>query len=172
VSLQWGAFALSTGSAGDVTVFSPDGTVLRGKSGTTANSFDDVVRLPLTGTHAILVEQRTTATGSTTLTKIYNVPADPVVATTIGGSAVTVTTTVPGQNGTISFPGTASQRISLQWGAFGGGNLDITIRNPDGTILRGRAAPPPAPSDVLTLPATGSCTIEPTTATTRSARPR
>src|SRR5438093_7551519 len=75
--------------------------------------FMDVKTLPTTGTYTIVVDNYTTTTGSITLT-LYNVPADFTGTITPGGASVTVTTTTPGQNGQLTFAGTAGQRISLQ----------------------------------------------------------
>lgn len=88
--------------------------------------------LEQTGTYSILVDPTASATGTTTLT-LYNVPADISGTITAGGSAVTVTTTVPGQNGSLTFTGTAGHRMALNVGAGPLGT--VSLRQPDGTAL-------------------------------------
>ncbi len=163
VSWQWGTFSLSPNTAPDITISKPDGSVLRAKDQTGQNEFYDVLTLPATGTYTILVDHRTTVTGTVTLTVIYDVPADVTEAATIGGPAVSVTTTTPGQNATITFAGTANQRVSWQWGTFTlspNTAPDITIKKPDGSVLRAKDQTGQNEFyDVLTLPATGTYTI-------------
>ncbi len=74
----------------------PDGSTLV-SSTVTGNAFFDTQVLPVAGTYTILVDPWDTSTGSVTLT-LYDVPADATSTATVGGSAVTMTTTVPGQN--------------------------------------------------------------------------
>jgi hypothetical protein len=131
----------------------------------TPGGFIDVKTLGATGQYTILVDPQETDIGSLTLT-LYDVPADPTSSITPGGSAVTVTTTVPGQNATSTFNGTTGQRISLQLTNVTIGtsvccSVRVSIRNPDGTNL---VAPtfvgtPGGFIDVKTLAATGQYTI-------------
>ncbi len=88
--------------------------------------------LSLAGTYAILVDPTGSATGTTTLT-LYNVPADYSNTITAGGSAVTVTTTVPGQNGAVTFTGTSGHRMAANVGSGPLGT--VSMRAPNGTSL-------------------------------------
>src|SRR5438093_921642 len=122
--------------------------------------FMDVKTLPTAGNYTIVVDNYVATTGSITLT-LYNVPADFTGTITPGGASVTVTTTTPGQNGQLTFAGTAGQRISLQ-GTTGtyGNNAGVSILKPDNSVL----APltwmgPGGFIDVKTLPTTGTYTI-------------
>jgi YD repeat-containing protein len=120
------------GPLSTVTMYRPNlrSTVSAGIGVTTA-----LLEPPLlaqTGTYSILVDPTGTATGTTTLT-LYNVPADASGTITAGGSAVTVTTTVPGQNGALTFTGTAGHRMALNVGAGPVGT--VSLRQPDGTTL-------------------------------------
>ena len=101
--------------------------------------FIDTQTLPGTGLYTILVDPQGTDVGSMTLT-LYDVPADPAPSITAGGAAVTVTTTVPGQNAKPTFSGTAGQRISLKMTAVTIGtssccSTKVSILNPDGSTL-------------------------------------
>jgi hypothetical protein len=73
---------------------------------------------------------------------------------------VTVTTTVPGQNGALTFSGTSGHRISLQGtgGTFATGAY-LNILNPDGSALVNSYLYSNTFIDVTTLPTTGTYTI-------------
>ena len=56
----------------------------------------------------------------------------------VGGPAVTVATTTPGQNATVTFEGTAGQQlgIELTGSTFGSSsNANVLVRSPDGSTL-------------------------------------
>src|SRR5262249_53811536 len=113
----------------------------------------------------ILVDPADTVTGGVTLT-LYDVPADVSGTISPGGSAVTVTTTTPGQNGTLTFSGTAGHRISLKGtngltGQVVGGDVNVSILNPDKSVL----APATCMEgsgyiDVVTLPSSGTYSLK------------
>lgn len=73
----------------------------------------DTMTLPTTGTYTINVYPDFDASGSLTL-QLYNVPPDVTATIVPGGPAVTVTTTIPGQDARVTFNGTAGQRVSLK----------------------------------------------------------
>ncbi len=149
-----------------VSIRNPDGSnlvapTLMGTNG----SFFDVQTLSATGVYTILVDPQSTDTGSMTLT-LYDVPADVTSSITPGGSPVTVTTTVPGQNASSTFNGTAGQRISLRMTGVTIGtstccSVRVSIRNPDGSNLVSPTLMGTNGSffDVQTLSATGVYTI-------------
>ena len=84
------------------------------------------------------VNPQSSTTGSLTLT-LNDVSADVIATIVPGGPPVSVTTTDIGQSVQVTFDGTAAQRISLKISgvAMTGGNgyVDVSIKNPDGTIL-------------------------------------
>jgi len=88
-------------------------TTLASLSQSSGSGYIDTIQLPATGTYTILVDPYGAATGSMTVT-LNNVPADFAATTTPGAGPVTVNIGTPGQNGQVSFSGTAGQRISLQ----------------------------------------------------------
>ena len=111
------------------------------------------------------MDPASTATGSVTLT-LYNLPADYSATITAGGSSVTATMSTPGQNGALTFSGTAGQRISVLGTNGLSGQLSlmcdvfVSVLKPDGGVL---AAPSCMEGsgfiDVVTLPTTGTYTI-------------
>jgi YD repeat-containing protein len=152
-------------------ILKPDGSNLLNRSSLSGNWFIDALTLPVTGTYTILIDPNSTFTGSLNLT-LYGVPPDATATITAGGPAVTITTTVPGQNAEVTFAGTAGQRISLNLTDVTISSSSVTIRKPDGTTLT--AAANVADSlffDAITLPVTGtySIVIDPNIAATGSA---
>src|SRR5205814_10073064 len=94
----------------------------------------DAQTLPATGTYAIRVDPWDTTVGSVTLT-LYDVPADATGTITVGTSAVTLTTTVPGQNAKPTFSGTANQQVSVALTSNTMGAVTVSLLKPDGTSL-------------------------------------
>ena len=90
--------------------------------------------LPQTGTYSILWDPYANSTGTTTLT-FYKVPADFSGKITIGGAAETVTIGTPGQNGKVTFSGTASEDVQLTISGVTIPDSEVAILNPSGTTL-------------------------------------
>jgi len=168
VSLQMTNVTIGTSTCCSVRVSikKPDGTNLVSPTlfGTTGG-FIDIQTLPATGTYTIFVDPQNTDVGSMTLT-LNDVPADPTPSITAGGAAVTVTTTVPGQNARPTFSGTAGQRISLRMTAVSIGtstccSTRVSILNPDGSTLVSPTFVGTTGGfiDVQTLATTGTYTI-------------
>jgi RHS repeat-associated protein len=149
----------------------PNGTILGPVNGTGigAGGFIDTVTLPDTGSYTMLLTGAVGFSGSTTL-QVYDVPADISGAIVAGGSAVTLTTTAPGQKARYTFQGTQGQRVSL---AVTNNTLVATpglpsvppavfvsIRKPSGLDL---VAPTGVGTsgfiDAVTLPVTGTYTV-------------
>jgi len=124
--------------------------------------FIDAVALPLEGTYTILVAPTSSgATGSVTLT-LYDVPADVTGPIVPGGAPVSVTTTVPGQNVSLTFAGTATQRVSLvvSGATYGSGLTYVYLKKPDGTTLASAFFTGASGFlDIQTLPTAGTYTI-------------
>src|SRR5215203_2230790 len=97
-------------------------------------SFFVVATLPSTGTYTIFVDPTTTVTGGLSVT-LHDVPADSTGTVTVNGSAVTVTTTTPGQNGSRTFSGTAAQQVAVQWTSNSMGSVAVTLLSTDGTTV-------------------------------------
>jgi YD repeat-containing protein len=145
---------------GTVALIKPDGTQLTA-SNLCSGAYIDALILPATGTYTIAVNPTGTDIGTGTFT-LYSVPPDPSATITIGGPSVTLGTTTPGQNMSLTFSGTAGQRVSLlttnssftncYWGT-------VALIKPDGTQLTNSNLCSGAYIDALILPATGTYTI-------------
>jgi hypothetical protein len=123
-------------SQSDVTIYKPHGTALSLSTFvTTSGRAIDLSSLPVTGTYTILIDPRSTYTGSMTLTLSEDIAG----SITIDGSPLTVNITRPGQDARITFGGTAAQLVGLgitnatMGSAFSG--VWVSIVNPDGTTL-------------------------------------
>ena len=155
--------SLATGSnylAFNTSIKNPDGTDLAGpQAAMTGGTFIDVLTLPQTGTYTVVLDYRGTTTGTVDVT-IWDVPPDPASSMVTFGTPVSVTTTTPGQDASVTFWGTQGRRVSLATGsnylAF-----NTSIKNPDGTDLAGPQAAMTGGTfiDVLTLPQTGTYTV-------------
>jgi hypothetical protein len=149
----------------NVSILKPDGSTLVGNTCMEQSGFIDATDLPAAGTYTIKINPVAGATGSLTLT-LYDVPADFSGTITPGGSPVTTTVTTPGQNGALTFSGTAGQRIYLRGTDGMSGqvafvcDVNVSILNPDGSTLAGSTCMESSGFiDVKTLPSTGTYTI-------------
>lgn len=115
-----------------VAIYNPDGSLHASRSIGILTDLVEPALLPATGTYAIRVDPNTTSTGTTTIT-LYNVPPDASGGITPGGSSVTFSSTVPGQNAKYTFNGTLDQRVSLKVSAGPSGT--VAIKNPNDTTL-------------------------------------
>ncbi len=120
-----------------MSIYRPDGTRVVYMTANTGGGFMDTPQLPTTGSYTISVDPDSTYTGSLSFT-LYNA-TDATGTITPGGAAVTVTTTIAGQNSQITFSGTMGQRVSLKISGValtGGSNYTrVYIKKPDGTNL-------------------------------------
>jgi hypothetical protein len=103
---------LSSAFSGTIKLLRPDLTELGSINVGPAGGFLDRVSLPANGTYTVIVDPSGVQTGAAQFV-VYDVPADQTQAITADGPAVTVTTTVPGQNGFLTFAGTLGQRIMV-----------------------------------------------------------
>jgi YD repeat-containing protein len=97
-----------------------------------ATGFIDTKTLPTTGTFSVAVDPTNQAVGQLTLT-LHTVPADASATATIGGGAVTVTASVPGQNAAVSFAATQGQRVTITGTSNSMGCPTVKLLRPDGT---------------------------------------
>jgi hypothetical protein len=156
----------STCCSARVSITSPDNTTLVYATPVGRNGgFIDTKALPMSGTYTILVDPQGFDLGSMTL-NLYGVPPDAIGTIAIGGGPVTMTLApTPGQNGTLTFAGTASQRVSLRLSNVTIGNTSccgakISLLKPDGTTV----VPPIlvgtfGATITATLPVTGTYSI-------------
>jgi YD repeat-containing protein len=152
----------STISTTKISLLTPNGLVAGwANAGTGSTGFADSSLFPTSGTHAVVIDPNGSSTGSMTFT-LY-VLNDVTGTITPGGSSITVTTTIPGQNVRYIFPGTANQRVSLKINSVsfsGGTNFSMaSIRKPDGTILKDQNYYTNAFMDTTVLPSNGTYTV-------------
>jgi subtilisin family serine protease len=130
----------SGASSAKVSILNPNGTTLVSPTyfGTTGG-FVDTESLAATGTYTILIDPQSNATGGVTAT-LYDVPANAAASVTIGGPGATVSMSVPGQNGAVSFSGGAGQSVSIRLTGVTVGtsccsSAKVSVLKPDGTTL-------------------------------------
>ncbi len=143
-----------------VSILKPDGTTLTSGTYSSGGAFFDVQTLATAGTYTILVDPWDTATGSVTFTT-HDVPPDVTGTIIVGGSPLTLTTTVPGQNAIPTFSGTSGQQVSIALSNNSMGTVTVTLLKPDGTSVT--SAISAASSFTLStqeLPVTGSYSLK------------
>jgi hypothetical protein len=155
-------FSSDTIQSAKVSILKPGGANLVTPFQVTRSGYwFDVHTLPLTGTYKILVDPNLTYTGHVVLT-LYDVPADPTGPITADGTPATVTTTTPGQNGTLTFTGTANQRVSVSLTGVTYSAAKLRILEPDSSLLYPTAlafSPGGGFLEPKTLPSNGTYTI-------------
>jgi F0F1-type ATP synthase membrane subunit c/vacuolar-type H+-ATPase subunit K len=143
-----------------VYVKKPDGTTLVSKFFIGAG-FMDILTLPVDGTYLVLIDPSDSTASNLTVT-IHDVPADTTGTITAGGSTVNVANAHPGQNGVLTFSGTANQRVSVKMtnaSYVGANSCRVYLKKPDGTTLESVFFIGSGFIDVQTLPTTGTYTI-------------
>jgi YD repeat-containing protein len=115
-----------------VRLYKPDGSQLWSSSG---NTLLDTTALPADGTYRLFVDPSGGSVGSITA-KVWSVPADSTGTMSIDGGPQTLTTAA-GQNASVTFDGTAGQRVQVQASGSTYPCCGPTIRlyQPDGTQL-------------------------------------
>jgi hypothetical protein len=99
------------------------------------------------------------AVGDVTLA-LYDVPADTTAVTAIGEPALSVPLSAPGQNGTVTFAGTAGQQVTVRLTSNTFGWVTVKVLRPDGTQLTSLNAPWSSFNlTTQTLPTSGTYTI-------------
>jgi hypothetical protein len=140
----------------------PDGTNQTNiaiSTGCGSTCFMDTQTLATTGTYTLWVAHNYTYTGSETL-QLYNVPADATGTITIGGSAVSVATTVPGQNASLTFSATSGQKVSMSLSAGTYSSCNLTLYDPNGASVKtGSCSGSTGFVDTATLATTGTYKI-------------
>jgi hypothetical protein len=140
-------------------IYTPTGATLYSAG---SQGYIDVLTLPSTGTYTLVLVPYLSDTGSVTV-NLYGI-TDVTGSITPGGSAVSVTTTAPGQNAKYTFSGTAGQTVFLVGSSTTYSYVNVSLIEPNGTTQAAGAATYYYPncylSDYsLTLPTTGTYTI-------------
>jgi YD repeat-containing protein len=146
--------------SGWIWIYQPNGTLMAITTHGLTGAVMQVGTLPATGTYQMVIDTKGIYLGNLTLT-LTDVP--PNVVGTIGsaGPVVNVTTTTPQQNASLSFNGTAAQRISLEMSnVFNLAGSQVSILNPNGTALASTTVGSTGGSiNDLLLPSTGLYSI-------------
>jgi large repetitive protein len=156
-----------------LSILKPDGSTLGSNRiiGPGA-TFIDTTTLPSAGAYAMVIDPNGASTGSATV-QIYDVPPDAGGPITPSGAPATVTTTAPGQNGRLTFAGTAGQRVSLKISNVTYSSATAQLLDPSGNAVGGNVLFGTSGGfvDTRTLPSTGtySITVDPPNTTTGSA---
>ena len=156
-----------------LSILKPDGSALgNNRFIGPGSTFIDTATLPSTGAYAIVIDPNGASTGSATV-QVYDVPPDAGGPITPSGAPVTVTTTVPGQNGRLTFAGTAGQRVSLKVANVSYSSATAQLLDPNGNAVGGSVLFGTGGGfvDTRALPSTGTYTItvDPPNTTTGSA---
>jgi hypothetical protein len=113
-----------------VTMYHPDGSrfgvvTYVGKS----PMFVDARTLPVSGRYTIVVDPAADSVGAMTL-ELYDVPADAATTIALGGSPISLVTTVPGQNARATFSAASGARVSVRLSG-------VTIKTATVALMRG-----------------------------------
>ena len=158
-----------------VSVLKPDGTNLIVKTVGTSGGFGDPVKLPVGGPYKVVVNPQSSFYGNITV-GVYVVPAN-TTGNLVLGTPLTFSTSVPGENATRTFNGTASQRISFSFTGVTMPSVKVIVKappatpgGPQATVLQVTVGTDGDFVDPRTLPTTGkyTVTIDPQGASTGS----
>jgi hypothetical protein len=143
----------------NVRILQPGGAVLAPDSCMENSGFIGPRTLATGGTYTVVVDPSSHAAGNLTLT-LYTVPDDTTGVVTIGGPAVTVPLSTPGQIGTRTFSGTAGQQVTVRLTSNTFGWVAVRLKKPDGSLLASLRGFSNFSVPPQTLPTTGIYTIE------------
>lgn len=164
----YGTFSGAGLRAASVALVAPDGTTVGADnyecSGCTG--FIDTKTLPANGTYTLKVNFSDATIGTGTYT-LWSVPADITGSISEGGSSVAVTSSTPGRDGSLTFAGTAGDRVFLKaaTGALTGSSLPastVSIVKPDGNSWGTHLITSNSTGfiDTVTLPVSGTYTVK------------
>jgi hypothetical protein len=161
ISLLAGAGATTARNV-TVSIKAPSGAIVLAATPVgTGGLFFGPLTLSETGTYTIIANPPKTTTGSTDY-QLWVVPADQTGTLTIGGGNQVLTFAAAGQNASLTFSGTASQKLTLSVAASltGVNGATVKVRKPDNTVLSTLAVTNSGTlMEPTTLPATGTYTV-------------
>jgi YD repeat-containing protein len=160
VSGQWWTSNVSPSYA-LLEILAPNGANLFNtiRGGTTGNNyvFSDPVTLPSTGTYIALFDPEGPSTGTLTVV-LYNV-VNWTGSASVGGSGVNVSLATPGQDGILTFSGTASQQVTVHVTNNTYGYITVALKDPSGTTLTSNSSSGNFNLSTQTLSTTGTYTV-------------
>jgi hypothetical protein len=152
--------------SGSIKVTRPDATVMLTKSFTASGTFVDATAVTITGSNTVKIDPSGTGFGSVTVTA-YSVPADATAAPlVVDGAASRLTTTVPGQNGTVTFDANAQDSIQIVASSVSTGTstccgAKVSVVGPLGTtVMLAKSVGTNGATWALVVPSTGTYTIK------------
>jgi hypothetical protein len=126
----------------------------------TGGKFVEPMKMSFSGTHKIIIDPSDTNTGSMDLT-LYDVPPDVAGTVTIGGPALGVTITTPGQNAEVTFEGTIDQQATVHITNNTVSSVQVSLVDSAGfTLTSVGSGQSNFDLPTQTLPATGTYTIK------------
>jgi hypothetical protein len=134
------------------------------------SGFMEPVPLPATGVYTVFVNPAYEAVGNLTLS-LYDVPPDLTGSVSVNGGGLPVPIARPGQNGRITFTGTAGQQTTVR---VTGNTIPygtVTLLKPDNSTLTWTYLGAGAfnlPTQTLSAPGTYTIVVNPTTTSTGS----
>jgi hypothetical protein len=123
---------ISGGPPGSVVVRNADGSTVASAAIDANPSF--IEPWPFASGQTITTEPSGADAGTVTVT-LFDVPPDVTGSVVIGGPAVAVTTRQPGQNGTLTFNGRASQRVTVHVIGNTTQGVAVAVTGPGGRVL-------------------------------------
>ncbi len=148
----------STTGCWTLAILKPDATQLTSIFSCGSSIFIEPQTLTLSGTHTVLVDPSGAVTGQATV-NLYGV-VDGTGTLTLGGPAVNVSITVPGQNASLTFSGTAGQQATVKVSGSTMSCVRVTLLKPDGSSLTSTfSCSGTFNLATQTLPVTGTYTI-------------
>jgi len=139
-------------------VLKPDGSQLASVFSCGSSIFMEPQTLPATGSYTVLIDPSGNGTGQATV-NLYNV-VDVTGTLTLGGPAVNVSITVPGQNASYTFSGTTGQQATVRVSGSTVSCVTVTLLKPDGTSLTSTfSCGSTINLATQTLPVTGTYTV-------------
>lgn len=121
--------------------------------------FFEPITLTETGIHTIAIDPSNAWTGTVGMT-LYDVPADASASLSNPGSQ-SLSIGTPGQNGTLTFSGTAGQDLRLEATSLSISEAYLRVKKPDGSDLLGQSYLYTSGQawNLSTLPTTGTYTV-------------
>jgi RHS repeat-associated protein len=141
------------------TIYNPDGSTVISGSFACSDTWAFDLKAGASGAYKMLVDPSAAGTGGVKLT-FYQVPPDTTGSISIGGSPVTVTLGTPGQNGWLSFSGTAGKAIKVTASNVTISSSNVNIFNPDNSKLASGAIGTSGGTVSATLTQTGTHWIQ------------
>jgi len=159
-----GSASISNEGFGTVILYAPDSSLVATYDAYDGSFFADATTLPQTGTYQLYVDPLYGSVASLTL-DLLAVPPNPILPASVDGGAVTIVTTVPGENASVTFTGTAGEELTLDvLNGYTETGASAELYAPDGSFVDSFAIDPSIDNTssyfkTALLPADGTYTI-------------